>query len=210
MYGTVLFRFGRFVACRDVFLVLKSSQLINHDLAHAYSLCDSSACGGKSDRPERFTLVLRRFHSLATSMEFRCFVHRGRILGVVFCFAFGGIRLGGSDCTFIHALFQFSLFPPLFSGVVSLMGECPMMACFLWNPGRVLCDSGICQRETSVFYPFLVEPLLSLLKAKIVEFWSSQVAPRWNLERYVMDVYVDRAPKHRVWYAGGTWTFVYL
>jgi hypothetical protein len=55
----------------DVFLLLKSSDFVVHDLTQAYANCsDSQSCGG----PETVTLVLRKWCNLFDSMLFRCFV----------------------------------------------------------------------------------------------------------------------------------------
>ncbi|KAF9435279.1 hypothetical protein BGZ76_006576 [Entomortierella beljakovae] len=61
----------------DVFLLLKSSDFIAHDLAHAYEDCSDEADGktglGIKTRPDTIELVLRKWFDLAPSMEFRCF-----------------------------------------------------------------------------------------------------------------------------------------
>ncbi|PHZ16776.1 D123-domain-containing protein [Rhizopus microsporus ATCC 52813] len=61
----------------DVFLLLKSSDFINHDLNHAYEICADQ----KQDRPT-FDLVLRKWFDLQPSMEFRCFVKNQEIIGI--------------------------------------------------------------------------------------------------------------------------------
>ncbi|KAF7727666.1 hypothetical protein EC973_007324 [Apophysomyces ossiformis] len=60
----------------DVFLLLKSSDFINHDLNHALDHCDSP-----SPRPS-FELVLRKWYDLQPSMEFRCFVKQKELIGI--------------------------------------------------------------------------------------------------------------------------------
>ncbi|KAI9277806.1 D123-domain-containing protein [Sporodiniella umbellata] len=60
----------------DVFLLLKSSDFINHDLNHAYENCD------KVLQEPRFDLVLRKWYDLQPSMEFRCFVKNQEIVGI--------------------------------------------------------------------------------------------------------------------------------
>ncbi|KAJ3195485.1 hypothetical protein HK101_011988 [Irineochytrium annulatum] len=54
----------------DVFLLLKSSDFVAHDLSHAFdNVVDENA-----DGPEQFELVLRKWHNINPSTEFRCFV----------------------------------------------------------------------------------------------------------------------------------------
>ncbi|KAJ3014064.1 hypothetical protein HKX48_005346 [Thoreauomyces humboldtii] len=75
----------------DVFLLLKSSDFVSHDLAHAFDGCATDAppigsaegsSGLLPQRPERFHLVLRKWYELLPSMEFRCFVREGKIIGI--------------------------------------------------------------------------------------------------------------------------------
>lgn len=68
----------------DIFLLLKSSDFIAHDLAHAYEDCSDAAVEGAEGvrvRPEVVELVLRRWFDLAPSMEFRCFVRENKLVG---------------------------------------------------------------------------------------------------------------------------------
>ncbi|KAI8342273.1 D123-domain-containing protein [Chlamydoabsidia padenii] len=60
----------------DVFLLLKSSDFINHDLNHAFEHCER--------QPENITydLILRKWHDLQPSLEFRCFVKEKEIIGI--------------------------------------------------------------------------------------------------------------------------------
>lgn len=60
----------------DVFLLLKSSDFINHDLNHAYDDCQDPLTTRK------FDLVLRKWYDLQPSMEFRCFVKNQDIIGI--------------------------------------------------------------------------------------------------------------------------------
>ncbi|KAG1150679.1 hypothetical protein G6F37_001768 [Rhizopus arrhizus] len=60
----------------DVFLLLKSSDFINHDLNHAYDDCQDPPTTRK------FDLVLRKWYDLQPSMEFRCFVKNQDIIGI--------------------------------------------------------------------------------------------------------------------------------
>jgi len=52
----------------DIFLLLKSSDFINHDLSQL--------------PPDQFVLVLRKWYNLNVSMEFRCFVKNGALIGI--------------------------------------------------------------------------------------------------------------------------------
>ncbi|KAG0228395.1 hypothetical protein BGW42_002239 [Actinomortierella wolfii] len=69
----------------DVFLLLKSSDFIAHDLGHAYEDCSDEHAGpgsGVRTRPETLYLVLRKWFDLAPSMEFRCFVVNNKLVGI--------------------------------------------------------------------------------------------------------------------------------
>eukprot|EP00434_Breviolum_minutum_P011114 symbB.v1.2.009806.t1/scaffold614.1/size180566/16 len=61
----------------DVFTLLKASDFISHDLCNAFDHCN---CSRK--RPDAFNLVLRRWHSLHESSEFRVFVRDGQLIGI--------------------------------------------------------------------------------------------------------------------------------
>ena len=67
----------------DIFLLLKSSDFVAHDLAHAYEDCSDEVEGQKGvrQRPETVQLVLRKWFDLAPSMEFRCFVRDNKLIG---------------------------------------------------------------------------------------------------------------------------------
>ncbi|KAF8978527.1 hypothetical protein BGZ52_005924 [Haplosporangium bisporale] len=69
----------------DIFLLLKSSDFIAHDLAHAYEDCSDEAGeagSGIRSRPENVVLILRKWFDLAPSMEFRCFVRDNKLIGI--------------------------------------------------------------------------------------------------------------------------------
>ncbi|KAF9110111.1 hypothetical protein BGX27_006766 [Mortierella sp. AM989] len=70
----------------DIFLLLKSSDFVAHDLAHAYEDCSDEAEGqagsGVRQRPKTVELVLRKWFDLAPSMEFRCFVRENKLIGI--------------------------------------------------------------------------------------------------------------------------------
>lgn len=64
----------------DIYLLLKSSDFVTHDLEHAFDGCvDASA----PDAPEiPYCLVLRKYFQLNPSLEFRCFVRGRRLLAL--------------------------------------------------------------------------------------------------------------------------------
>ncbi|KAI8904165.1 D123-domain-containing protein [Powellomyces hirtus] len=81
------------VSAADVFLLLKSSDFIAHDLGHAFENCvqhnDTSADENGQPRrqpiparPDQFHLVLRKWYELIPSMEFRCFVRDNVLIGI--------------------------------------------------------------------------------------------------------------------------------
>ena len=67
----------------DIFLLLKSSDFVMHDLSQAFEHCyvGEGTLEDLPKRPERFQLVLRKWYELSPSMEFRCFVRDGRLIG---------------------------------------------------------------------------------------------------------------------------------
>ncbi|GJJ68501.1 hypothetical protein EMPS_00847 [Entomortierella parvispora] len=73
----------------DIFLLLKSSDFIAHDLSHAYEDCSDAAPEGSpadetgvQKRPKTVQLILRKWFDLAPSMEFRCFVRDNELIGI--------------------------------------------------------------------------------------------------------------------------------
>ncbi|KAJ1560432.1 hypothetical protein HK405_007121 [Cladochytrium tenue] len=75
----------------DVFLLLKSSDFVAHDLSHAFDNCvdgvatDTAAAAsaerGSTQHP-RFELVLRKWYDLNPALEFRCFVRNHELVAV--------------------------------------------------------------------------------------------------------------------------------
>ena len=61
----------------DIFLLLKSSDFIVHDLVHAFDL----AWDKDEALQPKFCLVLRKWCDLNPSLEFRCFIKNRKILG---------------------------------------------------------------------------------------------------------------------------------
>lgn len=63
-----------------MFLLLKSSDFINHDLNHVYENC--ADVEEKEQSQIQYDLVLRKWYDLQPSMEFRCFVKDQEIIGI--------------------------------------------------------------------------------------------------------------------------------
>ena len=63
----------------DVYLLLKSSDFVTHDLDHAYDDCEDAG-QGEARSPE-YQLVLKKWFAMPKSHEFRCFVRGGRLIG---------------------------------------------------------------------------------------------------------------------------------
>lgn len=61
----------------DLYLLLKSSEFVMHDLTMPFKACKDE--DGPSQEKHEPTLVLRQWKDMATSMEFRCFVHSDRL-----------------------------------------------------------------------------------------------------------------------------------
>ncbi|KAK9448815.1 D123-domain-containing protein [Limtongia smithiae] len=80
------------VTAADVYLVLKSSSFVTHDLLHAYDDCVdipvSSADGEEVNKfpgapdPEEIELVLRKWIDINPSLEFRCFVAARSVIAI--------------------------------------------------------------------------------------------------------------------------------
>lgn len=72
---------GNSMECRnpgDVYLLLKSSDFVTHDLGHAFDDCVEDGPSPQID----YHLVLRKTVQLNPSLEFRCFVRNREILGI--------------------------------------------------------------------------------------------------------------------------------
>ena len=72
----------------DIYLLLKSSDFIVHDLLYAFDGCfeeneeNQHQCVDEGEIETELQLVLRKWSNLYPSMEFRCFVSNHRIIGV--------------------------------------------------------------------------------------------------------------------------------
>lgn len=64
----------------DIYLLLKSSDFITHDLEHAFDDCAEDDSLRQEDI--KYVLVLRKWFKANPSCEFRCFVKRWRIIGI--------------------------------------------------------------------------------------------------------------------------------
>ncbi|ORY06330.1 D123-domain-containing protein [Basidiobolus meristosporus CBS 931.73] len=69
----------------DVFLLLKSSDFVVHDLCHAFEHCVDNEPKPEHEPslgPEEYELVLRKWYNLHPAMEFRCFVKDGELIAI--------------------------------------------------------------------------------------------------------------------------------
>ena len=64
----------------DVYLLLKASDFVSHDLSHAYEQCID---GKEGEKPERCELVLKKWFDMPRSQEFRCFVSGNQLTGAL-------------------------------------------------------------------------------------------------------------------------------
>lgn len=64
----------------DIYLLLKSSDFVTHDLAHAFDDTVDRSCEAKQEIP--YHLVLRKWITLNPSVEFRCFVRDRRLIAL--------------------------------------------------------------------------------------------------------------------------------
>ena len=62
----------------EVFLLLKSSDKINHDLTYPFENCHDSA----DSQSPTYTLALQEFAKLAPSREFRCFIREKKAVAI--------------------------------------------------------------------------------------------------------------------------------
>lgn len=65
----------------DVYILLKSSDFISHDLNHPFDDCDPIEA---SKQELKYYFVARRWASLNPMMEFRCFVKDNKLIGSLY------------------------------------------------------------------------------------------------------------------------------
>ena len=66
----------------DVYLLLKSSDFISHDLNPSL-LFEGTEPVPPDDQPYTLELVLRKWYSIDKSREVRCFVRQGHLIGAL-------------------------------------------------------------------------------------------------------------------------------
>lgn len=67
----------------DIYLLLKSSDFVTHDLEHAYDGCiDERTDNGLSLDNIPYHLILRKHVQINPAVEFRCFVRRRKLMGM--------------------------------------------------------------------------------------------------------------------------------
>jgi hypothetical protein len=69
-------------AANDIYLLLKSSDFITHDLEHAFDDTDPSTDTEITQESIKYVLVLRKWFKVNPSCEFRCFVRERRVIGI--------------------------------------------------------------------------------------------------------------------------------
>ena len=66
----------------DIYLLLKSSDFVTHDLEHAFDGCEEEEEESLTKENIKYVLVLRKWFKFNPSCEFRCFVRERRVIGV--------------------------------------------------------------------------------------------------------------------------------
>lgn len=69
-------------SANDIYLLLKSSDFITHDLEHAFDDTDSASATHLTQENIPYVLVLRKWFIVNASCEFRCFVRDKRVIGI--------------------------------------------------------------------------------------------------------------------------------
>ncbi len=70
----------------DVYILLKSSDFITHDLSQAFETCSNLDSSREIVSDFKYYLVVREWISINPSMEFRCFVYKNRLIGFFILF----------------------------------------------------------------------------------------------------------------------------
>ncbi|KAI0215240.1 cell division cycle 123 [Lamellibrachia satsuma] len=65
---------------RDIYLLLKSSDFVTHDLTQPFDQCDDHTDGDQLT--VGYQLILRQWHSVHPGLEFRCFVKNNKLIGI--------------------------------------------------------------------------------------------------------------------------------
>ena len=66
----------------DIYLLLKSSNFVTHDLEYAFDDCEDDLAGKALHDATEYHLILRKWILLNPSVEFRCFVRNRKLLGI--------------------------------------------------------------------------------------------------------------------------------
>ncbi len=66
----------------DIYLLLKSSDFVTHDLEHAFDDCVDDGPHSLQKEDINYVLVLRKWFKFNPSCEFRCFVRERRVIGI--------------------------------------------------------------------------------------------------------------------------------
>lgn len=130
----------------DIYLLLKSSSFVSHDLDHAFDCCTSPP----PSRPFSPVLVLRPFFTPHVALEFRCFVNHRSLIGMTqrdlnyYAFLEGlrpqlwkKIMLFFKDklrLTFPDACFTFDVYIPEDPGADDGLGKVRLMDINPWAP----------------------------------------------------------------------------
>jgi hypothetical protein len=158
----------------DVYLLLKSSDFILHDVLHALDdvlvqpTDDSSTTNTTTESRNEYPaleLVLRKWCNLHSSMEFRCFVYDRQL---------SKSRSGGCCC--------------LAQGMLYVVRFC---LTFL-----LLQKVAISQRNHTLHFPHLADRYDDILLL-IQEFLNNVVVCQFPLSKFVLDVYLDQ--QARIW-----------
>lgn len=69
-------------SANDIYLLLKSSDFVTHDLEHAFDDTDPNTEQDLTKENIKFVLVLRKWFKVNPSCEFRCFVRDRQVVGI--------------------------------------------------------------------------------------------------------------------------------
>lgn len=95
----------------DVYLLLKSSDFISHDLDHAYDDCVDLQEGRLEEFAPKYHLVLKKWFAMPRSHEFRCFVRDEQLIGkcATTWISLGSMNVHANCCARTSALTHGSL-----------------------------------------------------------------------------------------------------